>query len=329
MSTTSHPAEIVTGAGDKSLFALSHYADYIRRIEEVLNFGSAAPPEAFDNLLQRLSTIWLDPERQSVLLHIEHMAPIVRPASPALHAYSDVRQLPEDRQDLLFRSLAKLVQEAEHLPAQQRAHADRAIARLSRLVTPERALRLVEPWLHDRRAFRRKVVTRVLRQHGVPESLASWVIEQYRATLDRELLKLISRNPHVAALLEESDVLRALALPANDREIGLWFFRDNDTRYWWMRAIEAYLIGGHTPSDAIAFEHPMQFAWAVGRSAHRPSLPLLRRVLDRNQADPEFVWRGMLAMERMGEPADINYVRMLGAKLVATARAEEHRRAIA
>jgi hypothetical protein len=160
----------------------------------------------------------------------------------------------------------------------------------------------------------------------VPPALAAEVIEQYRATKDRGLLKLIGRNPHVAALFEESDVLDALAVPENDWQrgpyetsdgrVGPFILRDRDARYWKMRAIEVILIGGNIPSDAIAHERPMEFVWAVGRQRHRPSLPLLRRVLERHRTDPEFVWRCMRAFDRVGELSDIENVRALAAAIV-------------
>jgi hypothetical protein len=152
------------------------------------------------------------------------------------------------------------------------------------------------------------------------------VIEQYRATKDRGLLKLIGRNPHVAALFEEGDVLDALAAPENDWQrgpyetpdgpVGPFIFRDRNARYWKMRAIEVMLIGGNVPSDAIALERPMEFVWAVGRQRHKPSLPLLRRVLERHKADPEFVWRCMRAFDRVGEPSDIENVRSFATAIV-------------
>lgn len=220
------------------------------------------------------------------------------------------------------------MRQAKALPARERDRADRAIARLSRLLPAERAWSVVEPWFEDRRALRRKVVVRVLLDYGVPPALSSNVIEQYRLTKDRNLLKLIGRNPHVAALFAESDVLEAFAAPENDWQrgpcqtsagpVGPFIHRDRDARYWKMRAIEVVLIGGHVPSGAIAFDRPMEFVWAVGRQLHRPSLPLLRRVLERHKTDPEFVWRCTRAFDRMGEPSDIDRVRSLAKAIVDT-----------
>jgi hypothetical protein len=210
-----------------------------------------------------------------------------------------------------------------------RDRADRAVARLSRLLEVDRAWLVINPWFGDLRAFRRGVVIRVLREHGVPHALSEQVIGQLRSTQDRNLLKLISLNPHVAALLKEQDIASILAVPENDRSfgpikvpdgvVGPIVMKDSDTRCWKMRAIEALLIGGHVPSDALAFERPMEFVWAVGRQAHEASLPLLRRVLEEYKSDPEFVWRCTRAFERMGEPEDIAHIRTLAEAIVREA----------
>lgn len=280
---------------------------YLDKLEEALGLGDARP-EAFEGLLRRLKTIWLDDNRQSVLIRIEQLAQNVLPATYGSFSQAGSRQLPDAMQDQLAVALARLVRDAEKLKASDRVHADRAISRLSWLLTSARAWEVVSPWFADCRAFRSRAVVRVLRHHGIPESHANAVIEQYRATLGTDLLKLISFNPHVAALLQEDDVLRALAVPANDRDYGVYVQLDSDSRYWWMRAIEALLIGGHVPSDAIAFGYPMQFAWAVGRGSHNHALTLLRRVLDHLRDNPEFLWRSMRAFERVGDPEDIQRV---------------------
>lgn len=294
---------------------------YLEKLEEDLGRGDAEP-EAFERLLERLTAVWLDAERQSLLLRVEQLAPTIQPASFEFHSRAELRQLPDDMQELLTSALVNLVSDAEKLVAKDRVHADRAVARLSRLLTNERAWKVVSPWFGDRRAFRRRTVIRVLRQYGVPDSHAGMIVEEYRATLDRELLKLISFNPPVAALLTEEDVINALAIPANDRKIGLFVLIDDDARYWRMRAIEAYLVGGHMPSQEVAFGSPMEFAWAVGRGSHREALPLLLRILQHLHENPEFVWRALRALERVGEPEDIQRAHDYAAALITSRNAE-------
>lgn len=238
-----------------------------------------------------------------------------------------LRCLSEGQQEQLAEVLAELVARADTLPARDRDRADRAVARLSRLLSDERAWAVVEPWLSDQRAFRSSVVIRVLLNHGVPPSLVTEIVKQYcsalnRGVLARGILKLIGRNPHVAALLDDDLTLKALAIPGRERWIGEYFLRDDDAFYWRMRAIEAQLIGGHVPGDSITFDHPMAFVWAVGRQSHRASLPQLRRVLERYRTDPECVWRCIRAFERVGDAGDVERVRALAASIVETERAE-------
>ena len=287
---------------------------YRRKLEEIFEVSEGQSLH-FVDLIERVRSIRTDANRQLVLERLESMAQSGETAASGVFTPLP-RRLPESRQICLAQVLSEVVVHADHLPSRDRDRADRAVARLSRLLTSERAWCVVQPWFGDLRAFRRSVVIRVLREHGVPPTLASDIMIQYRATGDRELLKLISRNPHVAALLEESDIELVLAQPTRDRQWGPINFIDTDTRYWRMRAIEAYLIGGHVLSVGIATAHPMEFVWAVGRQAHRNSLPLLRYVLDCNQSNPEFIWRCMRAFDRVGDIADIDHVRSLGFALV-------------
>ena len=305
---------------------------YVAELEEALGVIHKQL-QTFSELLNCLSTIWADENRQSVLSSIEAKAvetnslPGGRPYHWGLQP--STRRLPEELQEQLAITLTELVETAGTLPARDRDCSDRAVARLSRLLTVERAWSVIRPWFGDLRAFRRSVVIRVLREHGVPSGLGGHVIDQFRSTQDRNLLKLISPNPHVAALLEEQDIASTLAAPENDRSfgplqtpdglVGPIVMKDSDTRYWKMRVIEALLIGGHVPSDALAFERPMEFVWAVGRRSHQASLPLLRRVLEEYKSDPEFVWRCARAFQRMGEPADIAYIRKLAETIVLEA----------
>jgi hypothetical protein len=292
---------------------------FIVKLEEALGVADGQPL-TFTDIIERLRTIWADYDRQLVLTRLEHMAQRVeQPASSELHLPMQ-RRLPEGRQEQLAKALTDLVSIGGSLPARDRDRADRAVARLSRLLSVDRAWSAVEPWFGDPRVFRRRVVVRVLLEHGVPHSLAAAVVDQYRVTQERGLLKLISQNPHVAALLDESDVLGALAVPSHDYQIGAFLFKDRDARYWRMRAIEAYLIGGHVPSDDLGLDHPMEFAWAVGRQSHKASLPLLRRVLTRYLTDPEFIWRCIRAFDRVGDAKDVKHIRALASSLVESVR---------
>lgn len=306
---------------------------YVAKLEEALGVVQQRRL-TFPELLNRLSTIWADENRQAVLSAIEALSVEINPPRGIPLLLQTTRRLPDELQDQLATTLAELVQKADTLPARDRDPADRAVSRLSRLLTVERAWSTVKPWFEDRRAFRRNLVIRVLREHGVPPALGEQVIEEFRTTQDRNLLKLISENPHVASLLEERDIGAALATPEQEWSIGPYqtadgvvgpFVRkDSDARYWKMRAIEVLLIGGHVPSDAVAFERPMEFVWAVGRQSHQVSLPLLRRVLEEYKSDPEFVWRCTRALHRMGEPADIAYIRTLAEVIVQEAAGNQN-----
>ncbi|MDP9356341.1 MAG: hypothetical protein M3R02_13860 [Chloroflexota bacterium] len=300
---------------------------FISKLEEALEVADGEPLP-FADLIQRLRTVWIDTDRQLVLERLEQMAPPDQQLSPGAVLTPPPRRLPESQQDQLMEVLTELVSKADDLPSRDRDRVDRAVARLSRLLSIERAWFLIEPWFGDRRAFRTSVVIRVLLHYGVPPTLAAEVVEQYRAALDRGvldrgLLKLIGRNPHVAVLLNDDLTLKALTIPGRERWIGDYFFRDDDALYWRMRAIEALLIGGQVPRASIALAYPMPFIWAVGRQTHHECLPLLRKVLEQYHTDPECVWRCMRAFERVGDPSDVEYVRALAASIVETERTKQ------
>lgn len=288
--------------------------------------GAVRQALTFSDLMVRLSTIWSESESQLVQQRIEDFVPLADRQPYGDSRVSTQRMLTVSQQDELTRVLTELIGKADTLPDRDRACVDRVVGRLSHLLTSDRAWSVVAPWFGDKRKSRRRVVIRVLTTHGVPSALACGVIEEYRATQERSLLKLISANPQVAALFEEDDLRLALTAPENDwqhgpyetREgtVGPFLHRDRDARFGKMLAIETFLIGGHVPADDIAFEYPMAFAWAVGRQAHQPSLPLLMRVLDRFRNDPELVWRSMRAIGRTGSTADIEHVRTIAMQLV-------------
>lgn len=272
---------------------------------------------SFEDVIDRVRTIWSDDDRIRVLKSLEEAArPFIDTTSPFTPAPE--RRLREDQQLELVKVLSEIVATADDLPAAPRQVADRAVSRLSQLLSPERAWEVVEPWFHESRKFRRNVVVRVLKKYGVPPAYAPLVLELYRDTLDRDLLNLIGRNESVAALLEESDVIRALELPYNDISFGPFLSRDSEGRYWKMRAIQAFLFGGDELSEHLAMQYPKEFIWAVGSLKHRPSLPLLKRILQANSDDPEIVWRTIKAYDRMGEISEMAYARSLAEAILSS-----------
>lgn len=115
---------------------------YIAKLEEALGVVHKQM-QIFPGLLNRLSTIWADESRQSVLSSIEALAletnPLPGGTSKNWGLQPPTRRLSEERQEQLATTLTQLVQKAESLPARDRDRADRAVARISRLLTVERA----------------------------------------------------------------------------------------------------------------------------------------------------------------------------------------------
>lgn len=273
---------------------------YIAKLEEALAVADGKPL-TFPALLERLRSIWTDEKRLLVLDRFEGI------------------ELTSDQQEQLAETLICLVDRAKVLPSRDRDRVDRAVSRLVRRLSPERAWTIVEPWFEDRRAFRRGVVHRVLLERGVPPNLAPALMEQYRSSRDRGMLRLIASSAEAAALFDEGDLREALTAPDHTREILSGFvIVDTDARYWRMRAFELLLIGGRTPSETTVLEYPNEFVWAVGRRSHRESLPLLRRLLEHYRDDPEIVWRCIRALDRMGEQNDRDNVRVIAQAILGT-----------
>jgi len=296
---------------------------YLEKLQDELSSSHLGSP-TLDELLEQVRTIWRCEERQLVLERLEQMGSVVDRVGHTTQwvLYPEWRQkpLPDGDWQRLAEALRELVSEADALVAGDRHRADQSISRLLRLVPIESAWSIIKQWFWDPRPFRRRVAVRILFDHGVPENLAAEVVDRWKVTGNSRLFDLIGRNPHVAALIEEHEVLNLLAEPVREWRIGDFVFVDHDALYRKMRAIELLLAGGKVPSDALAMSYPMAFAWAVGKRRFRPALPTLRRVLDARSTDPEFVWRCMRAFDRMGEPADIDRIRKIAASLVSSQR---------
>lgn len=277
---------------------------YVRKLADLLD-ELPKTPETFHALLERLANIWEQEDRESILRSVERSAAPADPSSWSYFPPPIQRKLPTDLQASLHAQLRQLAITADSLPPKCRDRADRCIARLSRLLDPELAWQIVKSWFDDHRAFRRNIAVRVLTEGGVPEDFEHRVLSHYRKDYDTRLLKLISLNPGVAALLNEGDLIAALAIPLREIKIGEHTLRDRDGRYWQMRAFQAQFIGGRDIALPVALKFPAQFAWAVDRQRHRRSVSTLRTVLQANRDNPEVVWSCTRAMIATADPDDI------------------------
>lgn len=259
----------------------------------------------FPDRLARLESVWSDPDRLLVIGDLQR------------------RDLTDEERAQLADALASLATRSGRLPARDRDKVNRAVSRLIRWLPPERAWGVVEGWFGDRRSFRREVVVRVLRERGVPPALVPALVEEYQATGDRGLLSLISRSPEAAALLDERCLREMLAAPERTVVADRPPLVDDDLRYWRMRVLELLLVGGHRLDEETVFAYPVEFVWAVGRQADAGSLPLLRRVLERNRDNPEFLWWCLWAFDRMGEEVDRDSIRGVARAIVVSAEVDE------
>lgn len=287
---------------------------YVAKLEGELRALQAGLHD-FASLVQRLGTIWADREAKSVVEGLERLAQqTARPSNQSGESLPPVLSL--DRAQQLANALSVLVSTADGLPARDRHRVDCAVARLSRLLPGPLALPLLESWLSDRRRFRRRVAIGAIARHGLPPHLTNAVLALYRETHDLRLLRTMCRHPQVCALLEEADVRPVLDIPYHDYEFSGFRTIDRVARYWHMKALQALLVGGHVPSDSIALEFPMEFAWAVGRQSSARALPLLRRVLAEHRTDAEFVWRRMRAIGDIGSAGDQEQILALAYAIV-------------
>lgn len=221
--------------------------------------------QPFNSLLDRLSNILEDPDREQIIYHLGEI------------------ELDAAEADALARKVEELSSSWEQLPSRKKARADAILARLIRALPDRYGSALALTFLTHRRKKRREGAYKFLRTREIPVELARDLVVLAETTDDQELLHLIARNPAIVAATDERYLLERI-----------------EDSYWRMRVVEALLLQEPDRAVALAVDYPIQFIHAVGRREAAQHLPLISELFVANRADPDVLGIYAWALGRIG-----------------------------
>jgi len=209
---------------------------------------------SFEELVSRLGRIWEVDESSSVV-----------------YALCE-RSFTPTEEGLLSDALTDLGQVGDGLRSHDKAKVDRAIGRVSRCMSPERACHVVVPFLAHPRKARRQIAYRVLKAVPVTAEFGKELVERYRQTGDEELLELVARSSEAVCRVDVRYVLESLG-----------------EEYWRARVLAALLATEPAKAYELADAYPVEFVHAVGRQEDHGALEAMRKLFRRRRRDPEFL----------------------------------------
>lgn len=234
----------------------------------------------FDELLALLP-LWDQPYREEVLEQLQN-----RQRSRAEHLR-------------LLGVLSHMADQSDKLPRRHRARADQTLNRLLYTLPESDGSELALGCIKSRRSLQRKAGYRYFRTHGFTETAVRAMLESYGTKRDQQILELIARDP-VATLIAGPEFM----------------LQELEDRYWRMRVLQTLLRAGPRIAEAAASQYPLEFVWACARERDAESLPIMRRILDENAGDPEFVSFCLWAFSELGSPSGVAAARIAAESLI-------------
>jgi hypothetical protein len=180
--------------------------------------------------------------------HLDRRPYLNNRSGPHLYALCE-RKLSQRESRWVVGFVHTLIEESEVCASKEKYQFDSYIKQLLGRVDPKLSVPVLIGMLHHKRAGRRAMALRVLRDIPIEPTKIPILLNAYEQTGNVEILKLIARNSLLVQSLEIAKVLLS----------GF------DEDYWKARAIEALLLNNIPGTLKLARQHPIPFIWAIGR----------------------------------------------------------------
>jgi hypothetical protein len=241
----------------------------------------------FGDLLDRLACIWTEDDPG---LLIENVLK---------------RELTDDQQVALLRVLEQLAVDADNLPPRDRQIADRAVYRILHTLPAPLAGPLARRCVGSKRSQQRRAAYRLYKFNGVDPTAVSAMLNDYRRRPYQYILEVIAGDPQAVRRADPEFLLSEL-----------------ESCYWRTRVVQALIQEDRLKAESLAVQYPTEFLWASARERDETTLPQLRRLLDANKKDPEFVRWCLWAFSKLGSQPDVAMARSVAESLIADAPPE-------
>lgn len=253
-------------------------------LKEVLKSGESG--KSLTEVLDQLRVIWTAKNRDAILTRLENHA-------GRQHSY----RFPDEMQGPVADALSDLMQAADTLKPGDRQKADFSVSRIVKKLDTPHQLYVLAPWLESSRRFRENTVMRTLRSVDDLSPYAEYVVRYYRNYGQLDTLRLISRSPAAAALIEPSELVEYFNEYLN-RFRSSTLYRDKSAKYRAMIAARMLIVGNRTIPSSFLQTVPEIFTWAIENIGDPAYEPMLLWLIVENPDNPEVLWSAVRTANR-------------------------------
>ena len=205
-------------------------------------------------LISRIERIWEDDEAENIIRRVNEI------------------QLSREDERNLATTLKKLANEGETLPYKLKTKVDRALARLTKCLSPEYACDVAGQFFDHPRKARRDIACRIFSKVDLDDQLAKKLLGLFAERKEEELLHLIARSSQIIHKLDVETLLSNIS-----------------DEYWRARVIQALLENDRKKATDLSSQYPFEFVHAVGRIKDKGSLEILKELFRKNRNGFEFL----------------------------------------
>ena len=241
----------------------------------------------FGDLLDRLACVWTEDDPSLLIEQVLKREPT------------------DDQQGALLRVLEQLAADADNLAPRDRQNADRAVYRILHTLPAPLASPLARRCVNSKRSQQRRAAYRLYKVNGVDPTAVSAMLDDYRRRPYQYILEVIAGDPQAVKQADPEFLLSEL-----------------ENRYWRTRVFQALMHADRQKAESLALQYPTEFLWASARERDETTLPQLRRLLDANKEDPEFVGWCLWAFSKLESRHDVATARSIAESLIADAPPE-------
>lgn len=256
-------------------YAAIKYRSRLNDIKRVLTLAEIRCL-SHSELISRIPVIWEDPNREELIWRLSEIT------------------LSSDEQEVLLSHLKDLSNFGDKLGSRDKAHVDRIVGRLGRLLPRNLAAELATSLLCSKRKGRREVAYTLLGRVKLNKQFGELLLQCFREHRDQRLLQIIVKSEEIVPKLDAEFLLQNL-----------------EEHYWRARVLEALIQHDVECAVNLATSYPREFVHAVGRCKAVLLSGVVHNLSKKYQDDLEFVSLYVWALGKIGGFRELKRMRKL------------------
>lgn len=242
----------------------------IKRVLALAEIRCLSPSE----LLSRVTTIWEDPNSEEIIWCLSEI------------------KLSNNELEALFNQIKLLSDVGDKLSSREKAHVDRIVRRLGKLLPGNLSAKLAISFLSSKRKARREAGYALLSKIELNKKLGKLLLNYFCENWDQQLLQIIAKNEEIVLELDAKFLLQYL-----------------EEHYWRVRVLQALVRHDVGRAIDLATSYPHEFVHAVGRCKAVALAGVLHDLGDKFQDDLEFVSLYIWALGKIGDRHELGRMR--------------------